>query len=702
MLDIRGSKKNTKINKNPYVVIDELLSNAIDSYLIRKHSDKNISALNVVFDINIFDRDVFGTQYNYSISCTDNGSGFGDDQTKAFLTKDTSYKDDLAISGIGKCRGSGRIQFLHYFSNVKVDSVFECVDGKRRRILSIDGSIKEVGDESFTVSDAENAKVETTISLDSIHEEIYEKVFVGKNVKEIFSSDSVRSHILEAFIHRLVGLKDDIGDFFIEFNENYKDKSNSSQLVMQDLPEVSDSKSVTVFYKDPSGVVTDKKEDFKIIHYKLDKSKYKMRKNIVALCAKSSSVKDITKKYLKTNSIANNDVEGFYHIVLVDSDYFDKHVNESRDDFNLPESSHQADTFLGSLISLEEIYEEIDDVINDYLTPPDWDKSEIVANVGSKYGVSPSMVVESGIRIRYGDTEESVVKRVLNSYQDKIIKDTSEIFEIKENISKAVPYSDDFRQKINDLAWKYTASLKSIDMAHLSQLVVRRAAILEVLQMAINKNLDIQNVPKGERRRDEEIIHSIFFPMRKDSNEVEDHDIWVLNEEYQYYDYIASDKKLSTIKWTDDQMLFESDIDEELEKILANNYLDNKEKRPDIAIFSKEGSVIIVEFKSPGVNLQEHVNDLMEYSVLLASKSNGKLRKFYGYLIGDTVNKNRIKGFNKFANGKGWFSTDNVMEHDSETKLGELYSEILFYSDVVDRAKLRLDVYKKRLKFEIN
>lgn len=38
-LDIRGGLKNTSISGNRYVVIEELLSNAIDSYLIRKNED---------------------------------------------------------------------------------------------------------------------------------------------------------------------------------------------------------------------------------------------------------------------------------------------------------------------------------------------------------------------------------------------------------------------------------------------------------------------------------------------------------------------------------------------------------------------------------------------------------------------------------------------------------------------------------------
>ena len=78
-------------------------------------------------------------------------------------------------------------------------------------------------------------------------------------------------------------------------------------------------------------------------------------------------------------------------------------------------------------------------------------------------------------------------------------------------------------------------------MANLSQLVVRRAAIVDILDLACGKRLAMQSSADGVRRKDEQIIHSIFFPMRKDSTETTDHDIWLLSEEYQYYDYIASE-----------------------------------------------------------------------------------------------------------------------------------------------------------------
>ncbi|MDH2346761.1 hypothetical protein [Bradyrhizobium sp. SSUT77] len=101
---------------------------------------------------------------------------------------------------------------------------------------------------------------------------------------------------------------------------------------------------------------------------------------------------------------------------------------------------------------------------------------------------------------------------------------------------------------------------------------------------------------------------------------------------------------ISSIRWNDSECVFETDIDQELQKLLAKRADDNGGKRPDIALFSKEGSAIIVEFKAPGVSMDEHVGDLSEYAHLLAAKSGGRLRKFYGYLIGDTVNPLRLSG----------------------------------------------------------
>ena len=188
--------------------------------------------------------------------------------------------------------------------------------------------------------------------------------------------------------------------------------------------------------------------------------------------------------------------------------------------------------------------------------------------------------------------------------------------------------------------------------------------------------------------------------MRRDSRETVDHDIWLLGEDYQYYDYISSDKPLAQIRWMDDAKLFDQSIDAEIEALLRRRVDDHGAKRPGIAIFSEEGSAIIVEFKAPGVSLDEHANDISEYAHLLAAKSNGRLRKFYGYLIGDTINWRRMPGWTSFPVGKGYFRSTSLEDREVGRVSGELYEETLFLEDIVDRAKKRIGVYKDRLQVD--
>jgi hypothetical protein len=382
--------------------------------------------------------------------------------------------------------------------------------------------------------------------------------------------------------------------------------------------------------------------------------------------------------------------------------FLDARVNEQRDDFeNIPDDI-PSDMFSSDRISYTDIHAAIDPIIEEMVAPADWKKEEVLKEISDQFGLSEAMLADTSTRIRYGESAQGVVERVLKKYQERIIDETAEIFALKEEILMAEPDSEEFRTKINELSWKYTSSLKNFDMANLSQLIVRRAAIVEILSLACGKKLAMQDVPKGVRRKDEAIIHSIFFPMRKDNTQFADHDIWLLSEEYHYYDYIASDVPLANIAWSDGEKVFDPDIDESLRALLANRAEENGSMRPDIALFGKEGSAIIVEFKAPGVSMDDHIGDLAEYAHLLAAKSGGKLKRFYCYLIGDTLNALRMgPGWTQFPTGDGFFQSGELRDPASRERLGETYSEILYYSDVVDRAQKRIGVYQDKLKLSL-
>ena len=417
----------------------------------------------------------------------------------------------------------------------------------------------------------------------------------------------------------------------------------------------------------------------------------------VALCANSSIVKSVTKSFLKVQKDRKTPLDGKFYLILIESDYLEQHVNVRRDNFNIP-SSCSSSEMISRGPSMDDILESIEDFVLGLLTPTDFDRDALIRETGMKFGISSNMLFDARVKVKYGDTADKIAKRVLKKYQEEIIDDTSEIFDLKQELLELDPRHEDFRDKVNEMSWKYTSTIKKMDMANLSQLVVRRSSMIEILNCAVKKLLKVQS---GEgRKENEKIVHSIFFPTGKDSNDKIDHDIWILNEEYHYFEHIASDKPLSSIPWAENESLFERDIDAALAEVFQRNESENQLKRPDIAIFNQEGAAIIIEFKAPGISMDDHMGDLMEYAHLLAAKSKGRIKKFYGYLIGDTVKPLRLKGYKKFPSDKGWFSTDSLEDPETGKLYGELYSEILFYQDFVDRAEQRLKIYKEKLGIE--
>ena len=695
-LDIRGSLKNTRKSKNALVVVDELMANSIDAFLIRRAATEGDLSLEIQFAVKAQKSDLLGQEYDLEIECVDNGCGLGRDQLKAFLTKDTSYKDDLSIPGIGNCKGTGRVQFFHHFSKVSLSSVF-LENGEKYSVhLPAEESRKEIEESDFLIEPRDSGTIGTGVKLSGVLPKVQETIFTVQFIQEWFQAEALKQYVLFSALQRFVSLKDVLGDFRIEFESDLVGAKSSATLSALDIPERTSINNLDIVH-----VVDDRTihSPLTVTHYKLDERKYSLPKNVVGLCAKFAIAEDITKRYLRSKSIENKAIQGSYHIILVEGQLLDEGVNEQRDGFDkISQENGNADLFDGIQISFEDIYAKLDDKVQELLTPPDWSRDKIVSEVGQDFGVSEEMLSHSNTRVTFGDTPSSVAKRALKNLQDKVVDETASILSMKEAISQLEPDSDDFRRKVNDLSWQFTASLKTVDMANLSQLVVRRSNMIEVLAMAVKELLKVQtDLQPGDRKKNEALIHNIFFPMRKDSSEVSDHDVWLLSEEYHYYDYIASDKPLSQIK-IGGEMLFEEEIDERVNEFLGRMSEENKAVRPDIALFHEEGAVVIVEFKAPGVSLDNHFGDLVEYATLLAAMSKGKLRKFYGYLIGDKINSARLGSYKPLPGAKGWFDTIDIREPQTQVGIGQLYSELLYYDDIVERSRKRIGVYRDRLK----
>ncbi|MFG6459829.1 hypothetical protein [Roseateles sp. BYS96W] len=701
-LDVLGGRKNTAVNHSDYVVFEEMLSNAIDSYLIRR-SRLAAPPFELSVSVNISRTDLFDARFNVEISCTDNGAGFGDDEVKAFVTKDSTYKDLLQIPGIGKCKGAGRIQFFHHFERMSIDSVFEREGKAERRQLQVDDSTRLVSEQSFVTTPADESQITTTFALKGRRQSSLtpEQKADEASVPEIFSAKAVASHLYTTFLQRLIILKKLIGDFKIEVESRYGDVFETEFIDDKVLPEpVGEVASLPLICS--HGKELRSGPTLRVTRYSFAQDLFPNFQHEVALCANSAVVQQITKRYLRNAMDRKRPTAGKFELLLVEGDLLEEKVNQQRDGFNIPANCTENDT-LKEEFSLEDVVASLEDYVFQIITPPDFDKDVLVRSTEQRFGITRQMMEGTNIKIHYGDSEENIARRVLKKLQEEIVGDTSNLFRIKDELLKLDPRSADFRVKVSELAWKYTSSIKKMDMTNLSQLVVRRSAMIEVLGMAVDGLLKCQAPEPGKKNENERIIHNIFFPMGKDSKETAEHDIWLLNEEYQYFEYIASDKPLKSIKWTATENMFEPDIDESLERLFAENNKNHDAKRPDIALFTKEGSAIIIEFKAPDVGLQEHIPDLAQYARLLAAKSNGRIKKFYGYLIGCTVDPNRMDtAYTQFADGRGYFKSDQLRDFATGRAYGELYTEVLLYQHFIDRAEARLRVYKDKLRVQLD
>lgn len=706
-LDIRGSKKNTRKHGDVRIVVQELVSNAIDSYLIRKHADPTAPAMKLALTLILRADDLFGESFDGILSCTDNGAGFGDEQVKAFVTRDTSYKDDLRIDGIEQCRGSGRIQFFHHGTSLELESHFKGNDGFLKRTLHIESASKEVGERSFETSESELKQFETRLVLSGLKVKRPGRGSKELDMVSLLQANALKNHLLILFVRRLIGLQKRLGAFEILLRSEVG--GGNTPTLLEEAVLTSAELPTPLIEREPVSVpdamralMPSESPLFFLTHYRLPEDTFPVKKHLVALCARASIVRDITARYLKPHSVEQTPLDGHFHLVLIEGAYLDKTVNAQRDDFDIPHETTQLSLMGDDRLTWEHLHEVIDERIYERITPPDWRREEVLQKVEAQFGISSSMIADAKVRVRFGDTHSNVVERVLGAYQSRIVRDTSAIVELTQTLQSLNPDEDDFREKVQELTWKYVSSLSSLDKTNLSQLVVRRAAVLKILQLTIQRHLDVQATRQqsGKARFDERLIHQIFFPMGQDSTQTQGHDIWLLNEEYQYFDYIASDKPLSTIKLPGNAPLFQPDIDDELNAIFARVNQTHQKKRPDIAILSAEGAAVIVEFKSPQEMMSDHVDDLMEYAQLLAAKSGGRLNRFYGYLLGSKLNEHRLRGFQPLVGEEGWFSTADVVEPKTRQKLGELYLELLYYNRLVERVDKRLSVYKNRLGIE--
>jgi len=526
-----------------------------------------------------------------NITIIDNGVGFTEENYKSFNTYATDFKKMLG------CKGVGRMTWLKAFRFVKIESVYG-QDNKYKRTFDFD---------------SENAVNNNKTDIIEDSTENYTKIrLVGLRPKNKSNTPKKLSTIA----------RDILNHCFIYF---VLDKA--PRIVVSDDNE---SISINKLFSDIGSENISSEQFslgshcFNLIHFK----NYNPNSNIhcLNLCANERRVLSVSLQniLIGINSKFVSDDGNFVYNGYITSEYLDDKVNRERTAFNIEDSEKS----LFSDVTKSDIVSAASKLLLPYLNTDieSYNKNKkekiekFVFNKNPRYRLLLSKYPECINNILISDDEEKMELELFKQeqqYRLKIKKEGKDLQKlIKENKSA---------KEIVSKSTEYAEKLSELGKSSLAEYIVHRKAVLELLEGNLKYQDSDSNVYAYE-----ESVHQLVFPMQSTSDDIDytSHNLWLIDEKLSYHYYLASDKKIKSMK--------------PLES--------NSKNEPDIAIFDAPfaftdeseqpfRNVTIIEFKRPGrENYNERENPIQQVIEYMDDIINGKVKTKDGLVISGNDN----------------------------------------------------------------
>lgn len=596
-----------------------------------------------------------------SFKVVDNGIGFTTENWESFNLAHSSYKYTKGGKGIG------RITWLRAFNSVHISSTYKFNGSYHRR--TFDFKISRDGIENPVDEKIEETKParRTFVHLKSLNERFQQ--WTNSDLEDI--AIKIIEHCFSFFREDncpRITLKDEydeivVNDYFLNYTRNALDTKISEIKGQQFEFEV-----VKIYSSKPDNK----------IHYRAH------RREVI-----NDKLTDFIPELKQLLTDENN--EKFSIAVYVSSDYLDEKVNTERTDIAFsttdaffPDDIEKSEVSEKAVEIVKEIYQEhineiekarLDNIRKFVRQHPRYRYLE-------KYKLGELKKISSKLS---GKKLEIELFKIQNELEREIKQEANKMFKS----IKTIDHKADFDETHSELYNK----IIEVGNSKLAEYVVHRSYILKHL------NSHLQKSEKGKYSK-EEIIHNLIFPLKKTSDDIqlEEHNLWVIDERLAFHDYLASDKPLTSVEVTESKSL----------------------KRPDLVVFNqthllndddKYSSVVLVEFKKPmrdDYNESDNpISQITDYVIELqnnnATDKQGRpisIRKgtpFYGYIISDLTPKLRTlakkQGFTAHPDNEGYFTYNPNFE---------LYMEIISFDKMVRDSKKRNQILFDKLNLPTN
>lgn len=507
----------------------------------------------------------------------DNGIGFNAKNYKSFETPFSQ------LNGAFGCKGIGRFTVLAAFDEYFVASNFK--DGEKwfKRTFKFTTE-KEIEPIEFTESDTYEWK--TSVEIKRCNNDLIKE-------KSAISIQQIAEVIMQhCFIYYLNGSLPRIEILDLQ--------DNTAEVINELFEKVSKEKERIFKVKDVN---------FKLYITKTLKEGNR-KNNYIHYCANNRAV-GMPKNLRYVNSLFTYPliVEAKYYFfdVYIVSEFLNKKVYKTRNGFNIAKENDNQLFQNSSEITFQDIDLAVSELlekeyesfvknakeqafkqISNYITTKAPRYNSFLKNPAILQGIPPNLPE---------DTLEEKLYNISFTARKKVEKNIQKFIDNKSINEEAI------NKIINDIKEK-----TAYDVDSLADYMTRRKAILELF----DKFLDADE--NGAYKLEED-VHKLIFPLGLTNNEVdyENHNLWLLDERFITYKYIASDKAITSYSQKNSR--------KELDLVMLDNpqMFDNPISFGDRSS-GEISSMVIFEFKRPGDTAhQKRKNDTRwEFSELIS------------------------------------------------------------------------------------
>lgn len=689
-----GVLKGIKKASNPLQPIFEVITNSFEAIDMR-------SKLNAPFEpfitIELFYNETTDKQPDglAEVHVTDNGIGFDDSNFKRL----TIFKDDT--KGYSN-RGSGRIQLVQSFKQVMYHSVYCQAGVKYVREFSLSkafqfmqkNAIIRLDKEEVVIGEKDNC---TQVKLIELRDKNDVKFFNNLTISDL------KQKIIDHYILFLCTNRESLPKIDIKFYHLSKCIAHTD-ITLSDIPMPSKDDAVISISKsriseDMKHIeASEEKVDIKIRSYKI--SSNILPKNSIKVTCKNEVVDSVK---LKIGSLpADKIIDGSHFLFLLSSDYFDNQIGDTRDHFEILTKADfkkiaKSQGYISEQLVLDDLAEGVNSVairLYDEIAKQEEEQQRIIKSLRETYLLSEEALAE----VCPNDSPDDIVRKAY-AYDAKVNANRDmNIQKSIDQIRNLNPSDDSYQKDLDKMVADLSSNMSLKDKESLSRYVTHRKLVLDLMQQILDRQLECQGI-EGKRVVDEKLIHDLLF--RQHTDEPGSSDLWMLNEEYLYFKGV-SEYRLNQIIFNG-KKLFREEISEEEERYLTSLGENRAIKRPDILLFPSERKCIIIELKTPDTNLALHLNQINKYAYFIRnfSTEDFMIDTFYGYLIGESLEPRDVRAFDgdfiydpKF---NYCYRPSKKIPDDTSSHDGSLYTEVMQYSVILKRAKMRNNVFINKL-----